>query len=29
MIERNLCSDLYGNYVAHCLFVRIFFGLEL
>jgi len=27
--ERSLCRDLRGNYIAHCLFVWIFFGLEV
>jgi len=27
--ERSLCRDLCGNYIAHYLFVWIFFGLEL
>ena len=26
---RSLCRDLCDNYVAHCLFVWIFFGLEV
>ena len=27
--ERSLCRDLCENYIAHCLFVWIFFGLEV
>ena len=27
--ERSLCRDLCENYVAHCLFVWTFLGLEL
>jgi len=27
--ERSLCRDLCENYIAHCLFVRIIFGLEV
>ena len=27
--ERSLCKDLCENYIAHCLFVWIFFGLEV
>jgi len=27
--NRNLCRNLCENYVADCLFVWIFFGLEL
>jgi len=28
IFKRRLCRDLCENYIAHCLFVWIFFGLE-